>query len=85
MFYTYIIYSKSKDIYYKGFSESPTQRLLDHNENKSRYTSGKGPWEFVYLQSFQTKKEALVREKKLKKYSKEQISKLIASELNELN
>ena len=43
MFYTYIIYSKSKDIYYKGFSESPTQRLLDHNENKPRYTSGKGP------------------------------------------
>ena len=39
MFYIYIIYSKAFDVYYKGFSEDIAQRLLYHNENRSRYTS----------------------------------------------
>ncbi|WP_209565799.1 GIY-YIG nuclease family protein [Flavobacterium sp. 1355] len=42
----YIIYSKTFDIYYKGFSEDVPHRLLYHNENRSKYTSNKGPWEF---------------------------------------
>ncbi len=31
-----------------------------HNDNKSRYTSNKGPWEVVYSKGFETKKEALI-------------------------
>jgi putative endonuclease len=65
-FFVYIIYSKSYRIYYKGFTENPEQRIKEHNENMSRFTSGKGPWELVYLHSFPTKKEALIAEKKLK-------------------
>ncbi|WP_157849161.1 GIY-YIG nuclease family protein [Flavobacterium sp. Root186] len=34
--YVYIIYSKTFDLYYKGFSEDVAQRLLYHNENRSR-------------------------------------------------
>jgi putative endonuclease len=66
MYYVYIIYSKNFDIYYKGFSENVAQRLLDHNENRSKYTSNKEIWELVYSKAFGTKKEALVEELRLK-------------------
>ncbi|NQU33009.1 MAG: GIY-YIG nuclease family protein, partial [Bacteroidetes bacterium] len=31
------------------------------------YTKNKGPWELVFIQEFQNKKDALVREKSLKR------------------
>jgi len=62
----------------------PFIRLKQHNENFSRYTRNKGPWVLVYLQSFRDKKQALIRERKLKKYSKAQIKRLIQTPLNEL-
>ncbi|PBJ13075.1 GIY-YIG nuclease family protein [Flavobacterium sp. ACN6] len=77
MFYVYIIYSKTLDIYYKGFSEDVVQRLLHHNENRSRYTSNKGPWELVYSKAFETKKEALIEELRLKKLNRKSIEDLI--------
>ncbi len=56
---------------------------MQHNNGESHYTSGKTPWRLVYIQSFTTKREALIREKALKKYSYSQIENLIASKLNE--
>ncbi|WP_264532009.1 GIY-YIG nuclease family protein [Flavobacterium sp. N502540] len=77
MFYVYIIYSKTFDVYYKGFSENIFQRLSYHNDNKSKYTSGKGPWELVYSNVFETKKEALVEELRLKKLNRKSLEVLI--------
>ena len=77
MFYIYIIYSKTSDVYYKGFSEDISQRLSYHNENKSRYTANKGPWELVYSKSFETKKEALIEELRLKKLNRKSLEALI--------
>ena len=65
--YVYIIYSKARSLYYKGYSTRPYARLEEHNGGLSRYTKEKGPWELVFLQSFSTKKEALQREKSLKR------------------
>ncbi|MBK9358610.1 MAG: GIY-YIG nuclease family protein [Bacteroidales bacterium] len=45
MFYTYIIYSASCDIYYKGISEDPDRRLLEHNRGTPG-GGGPGPWFF---------------------------------------
>jgi putative endonuclease len=84
-YYTYIIRSDFDGSYYKGFSEQPFKRLEQHNNKESNYTSGKIPWQLICLQSFSTKKEALVREKVLKKYSHSQIEQLIKSKLNEMN
>ena len=42
--YAYIIYSMSKDLYYKGYSTRPYVRLKEHNEGLSRYTKNRGPW-----------------------------------------
>jgi putative endonuclease len=71
MYYTYIIQSQSKGIYYKGISQRPEKRLWEHNNDMSRYTAGKGPWVLVYLQIHETKREALIAEKKLKKAGSE--------------
>jgi len=77
MYYTYIIYSASFDIYYKGITENPDQRFWEHNNDKSRYTSGKGPWKLVYLKGFSSKKEALIEERRLKSLNRRSIELLV--------
>ena len=83
--FVYIIYSKSADIFYRGYTANPQKRLIQHNLNESKYTANKGPWSLVFLQSFLSKKEALIRERKLKKYSKAQVRDLMQSTSNECN
>ncbi|MBK7695857.1 MAG: GIY-YIG nuclease family protein [Saprospiraceae bacterium] len=83
--YVYIIYSKRLDIFYKGYSLNPKNRLLEHNSNFSAFTAHKGPWEIVYLEIFMIKSKALNREKSLKKYDHQQLLKLINSNVNQLN
>ena len=80
--FVYIIYSSTHDKYYKGSSQNPYERLESHNLGKSRWTSNFLPWELVFIQKFNTKREALIRERKLKKYSKNQIMDLVNSHLN---
>jgi len=75
--YVYIIYSRTSDIYYKGYSTRPYERLKEHNDGKSRYTSRKGPWELVYLIIFSTKREALQKEKSLKRTNRNYLEWLI--------
>ncbi len=83
-YYVYIIQSGKDASYYKGYSEHPFLRLQQHNNKESHYTSDKVPWHLIFIQSFFTKREALIRERVLKKYSHNQIEKLIVSNLNEL-
>ena len=79
MYYTYIIYSSSYDIYYKGVSLFPEKRLSEHNNDESRYTAGKGPWVLVYTKAFVSKKTALIEEKRLKTLNRRSIELLINS------
>ena len=78
-FFVYIIQSQKDNSYYKGFSENPKQRLEQHNNGESQYTSAKLPWTLVYIEELPTKRDALIREKTLKKYSHSQIEKLRAT------
>jgi len=81
-FYVYIIQSQVDGSYYKGFSENPPNRLLQHNNGECSYTSRKTPWAFVYIEQLSTKREALIRERGLKKYAHAQIQKLILTNKN---
>ena len=83
-YYTYIIYSKEYDKYYKGYTSQLLQRLEQHNNKESRYTSKFAPWKLVYFEEFENKTEAIKRERSLKKYSKEQLITLINSAKNKL-
>jgi len=83
--FVYIIYAEKFDKYYKGYTTNPENRLKQHNNKESRYTAYFTPWILMYLQKFDTKKEALIREKALKKFSKKSLINLIKSPKNILN
>ena len=85
MFYVYIIQSETDGSFYKGFSENYAERLLQHNSGKSPYTSAKMPWKLVHVEEFKTKKEALQREKSLKKATRARIIEVIKMPKNILN
>ena len=81
-YYVYIIQSLADHSYYKGYTEFPLQRLLQHNNKASQYTSGKIPWKLVYVEQMSSKKEALIREKNLKKATVERIEALLKHSKN---
>jgi putative endonuclease len=81
-YFVYILKSQSSDVYYKGFTTCIERRLFEHNNGKSRYSSNKGPWSLVFLEKFETKKEALITEKKLKRLNHDNLEKLITSPRN---
>lgn len=76
----YIIYSKSHDIYYKGFTTNLQKRIQDHNNIRSTFTKNKGPRELVYTESFINKQSALQREKQLKRQNRKYLKWLIEKE-----
>jgi putative endonuclease len=80
MYFTYIIYSKTRDRYYVGSTSDLISRLKKHNTNHSGFTGKIGDWEIKLYESFPTQKEALSREKQIKSWkSRKLIEKLIAS------
>ncbi len=85
MHYVYILHSESHNIYYKGYTQYPEKRLFEHNNNLSRYTANKGPWKLVYLEKFELKKDALIREKQLKRSNSNYIKWVIQQDYNIIN
>jgi putative endonuclease len=77
MFYVYIIYSLSKDVYYKGFTSDLEVRLAKHNSGESNYTSSRNDWKLVYSASFEIKAEAFKEEKRLNKLNRASIERLV--------
>ena len=80
MFYLYILHSENLNSFYVGVSSNVEERLSRHLSNHKGYTSKTKDWIIVYTESFETKKEALKREKIIKNWkSKLMIQKLIGS------
>ena len=67
MFYTYIIYSSSKNKYYVGQCHDLSQRLDDHNNSRSTYTKTGKPWILSWSKEFTTRSEAIAKETRIKK------------------
>ena len=83
-FYVYIIANTTDADLYKGFTENPGQRLLEHNEGRSAYSSTKKGWYYVFLKNFEFKSEALIYEKRIKRLNRNSLLKLINSTENVL-
>jgi len=67
MFFVYVLYSKSFDKIYIGFTSDLENRFKSHNElSKKGWTIRFRPWEIVYTEEFQDKQDAMKREKQLK-------------------
>jgi putative endonuclease len=63
MYYAYILKSKTNGNLYKGSTQNLEERVIQHNEGKVNYTSKYIPWELVYFEIFETRAEAMAREK----------------------
>ena len=64
--YVYILKSLIHDKTYIGQTDNLDRRLREHNSGKSNYTSKFVPWEIIYTEKFNSRKEALEREKYFK-------------------
>ena len=63
----YVLYSGSFDKIYIGYISNLESRLESHNKLATRgWTVKFRPWEIVYTEEFETKSEAMRREKELK-------------------
>ena len=51
---------------YVGQTEDLKRRLMDHQTGLGHYTKNRGPWELVYSEEYETRSEAMNREKFLK-------------------
>ena len=67
MYFTYILFSESKNKYYTGSTSDLMKRLLKHNSGHSRSTKAGIPWKIVYFEEYQTKSEAIKREYEIKR------------------
>ena len=67
MYTVYILYSKAYNKIYVGCTSNLEIRFKSHNELGTKgWTIKFRPWEIVYTEEFDSKKEALDREKQLK-------------------
>ncbi len=67
MFTVYVLYSKRFNKIYIGYTSNLKARFLSHNKLGTKgWTIKFRPWEIAVTEEFQTKKEAMNREKQLK-------------------
>ncbi len=67
-FYTYILKSCICNKHYYGHTSNLNKRLEEHNSGLSRFTKAYAPWELIYTEEFDTRTEAMKREKFFKSY-----------------
>ncbi|MBK5246654.1 MAG: GIY-YIG nuclease family protein [Peptostreptococcaceae bacterium] len=80
MYYTYILQCSDGTLY-TGYAVDINQRVAAHNSGKgSKYTRGRLPVTLVYYEVLDTKKEALQRERQIKKLDRIGKIKLIQAE-----
>ena len=66
MFYTYVLKSINHDFYYKGHCEDLKTRLKEHNAGMTDSIRPYIPFELIYFEKFETRAEAIQREKYFK-------------------
>lgn len=64
----YILKSLARDVIYIGSTGNLNKRLMGHNKGDTTSTKKYIPWEVIYTEEYDSKKEALARERQLKKW-----------------
>ena len=66
-FTVYVLFSPDFNKIYIGFTSNLEQRLISHNElGKKGWTIKFRPWTLIHTEAFETKADAMKREKQLK-------------------
>jgi len=68
MYHVYVIRSVRKGDLYFGRTENLDERLASHNGGQVTATGHGRPWEYVYVESYKVKQDAVRRELQLKQY-----------------
>ena len=70
MYRVYILHSQKIDRFYIGHTADMNDRLQRHNNGEVFSTKAHRPWELVYSEEFETRREAMMRERELKSWKK---------------
>jgi len=77
-YYLYIIQSSLDDSFYVGTTQNLEERILRHNQGRSKYTKAKRPWILVHCEKHPDRSTAMKREYAIKRRkSKDYIAKLV--------
>lgn len=77
--YVYIVECRDHSLY-TGWTTHLQERIEAHNRGRgAKYTRSRGPVKLVYLETWETKEEALRREAAIKKMSRSQKLQLIGT------
>jgi len=83
MYTVYILKSLKDTKHYIGYTSDLDRRIEDHNRGKSKSVKHRGPFKLIYKECFMTKKEALFRERQIKRYKGgEAFKKLVMDDLS---
>ena len=63
MYFSYVLQSQKKNIFYYGSTEDLNKRIQMHNEGLVKFTSKYTLWKIVLFEEFKTRAEAVRREK----------------------
>jgi len=66
MVHVYILQSKTTHRYYVGSTKDVEKRLKEHNAGRSSSTRSGVPWELAWVETYNTRGEAMLREKQIK-------------------
>jgi putative endonuclease len=67
MHFVYILQNEKDASFYVGRTQDVDERLVRHNEGRERYTKLHCPWKVVHLKSYESRLEAVRREREIKK------------------
>lgn len=68
MYFVYKLQSKVDDGYYIGFTANLDKRIKEHNLGKTKSLKHRLPFELIYSEEFEKKKNAKAREAQLKSW-----------------
>ena len=69
MFFIYVLKSKISEHYYTGQTDDIEKRLKLHNNGMVGSSKKYKPWELIYREIFNSRKQAVQREKYLKSHA----------------
>ena len=79
-YHVYILYSRSIDRYYVGQTYDLQKRLEKHSLKTTQFTKRADDWVLVYQEVYDTRKEAINREREIKgQRSRRYIAQLVES------
>jgi len=76
-YFVYMLKSLKDEKFYTGHTADLKKRLKQHNSGRVRSTKARRPFELVYWESLETRREAMLRERELKLLRRAEKMKLI--------